>query len=167
MEKTLVGDRLLVNSFVFGPHAFAWERKLFPLRPIERGDVVVFRYPQEPSVPYIKRVVAKAGDVVQLLENRLYINGQPMREAYVNLPDTVKYGPASPIHVPDTSLEYPCFIHERDAFRENPDPFTAPPLHRRVAKSLPAGNCCKSDEWHLFIMGDNRNNQDAVFWRIG
>src|SRR4026209_403618 len=53
----LIGDHLLVNKCVVGPTASALERTLLPVRPFKRGDVVVFKYPEEPSRDFIKRVI--------------------------------------------------------------------------------------------------------------
>src|SRR5687768_499407 len=53
----LVGDHLIVNKFIFAPIRFAFERALLPMRPIERGDIVVFKFPEEPERDFIKRVI--------------------------------------------------------------------------------------------------------------
>src|SRR6266516_1273413 len=58
MENTLlIGDHLLVNKFVFGPSATRRERAILPMGTIKRGDVIVFKYPEQPEVDYIKRVI--------------------------------------------------------------------------------------------------------------
>ena len=57
----LVGDHLLVNKFVFGPTASRLERALLPVAPIERGQVIVFKYPEEPERDFIKRVIGLPG----------------------------------------------------------------------------------------------------------
>ena len=64
-------DRIFINKFVYD-----WE-------PIERGDIVVFRYPRDPSKSYIKRVVGVAGDRVQILNGRVFVNGEALPEDYV------------------------------------------------------------------------------------
>ncbi|HLV86170.1 MAG TPA: signal peptidase I [Candidatus Sulfotelmatobacter sp.] len=64
-------ERIFVNKFVYR------------LEPIERGDVVVFRYPRDPSKSYIKRVVGVAGDTVRIDSGQLYVNDQPVQEDYV------------------------------------------------------------------------------------
>src|SRR3984957_15244115 len=57
METTLlVGDHLLVNKFIFGGHG-AWYEKLLPYRPLERGDIIVFKYPYQDHTHYVKRVI--------------------------------------------------------------------------------------------------------------
>ncbi len=73
MEPSLHhGERLLVNKIVYR------------FRPPERGDVVVFRYPLDPSRDFIKRVVGRPGDRVEVMDGVVYINGQPVDEPYVN-----------------------------------------------------------------------------------
>lgn len=64
-------ERIFINKFIYH-----WE-------PIERGDVVVFRYPQDPTKSYIKRVIGVAGDRVRIDEGRVYVNGQQLYEPYV------------------------------------------------------------------------------------
>jgi signal peptidase I len=80
----LVGDHLLVNKFVFAPTATALERTLLPMRAIRRGDVVVFKYPQEPDRDFIKRVIGLPGETVELKERRVLINGAPIEDSYAH-----------------------------------------------------------------------------------
>jgi signal peptidase I len=73
MEPLLLdGERIVVNKFVYR------------FQPIERGDVVVFWYPRDPSVSFIKRVVARPGDRVEMRSGRLFVDGRPVREAYLD-----------------------------------------------------------------------------------
>jgi signal peptidase I len=83
-NNLLIGDHLLVNKFVFSPTAAGLERALLPLRDIRRGDIVVFKYPEEPERDFIKRVIGLPGDVVELRAKQVYINGQPLDEPYVH-----------------------------------------------------------------------------------
>jgi signal peptidase I len=64
-------ERIFVNKFVY-----RWE-------PIERGDIVVFRYPRDPTTSYIKRVIGVAGDVIRIDAGQVYVNGEPLEEDYV------------------------------------------------------------------------------------
>src|SRR5215467_5101464 len=61
-NNLLIGDHLLVNKFVFAPTLSALERTLLPIDPIERGDVIVFKYPEQPDRDFIKRVIALPGE---------------------------------------------------------------------------------------------------------
>ena len=79
MEPLLLdGERIVVNKFIYR------------FQPIERGDVVVFWYPRDPSVSFIKRVVGLPGDLVEMRGGRLVVNGMPVREEY--LPDAFRDG---------------------------------------------------------------------------
>jgi signal peptidase I len=83
-NNLLVGDHLLVNKFVFAPTASAFERMTLPIDPIARGDVVVFKYPEEPERDFIKRVIGLPGETLELRHKRMYINGTPLDEPYVH-----------------------------------------------------------------------------------
>ena len=83
-ENLLIGDHLLVNKFVFGPTPPRVERALLPIGTIRRGDVVVFKYPEEPERDFIKRVIGLPGETVELRDKKVYINGTPLDEPYVH-----------------------------------------------------------------------------------
>jgi signal peptidase I len=83
-NNLLVGDHLLVNKFVYGPSASALERGVLPESTVHRGDVVVFKYPEEPEREFIKRVVGLPGETLELRKKRVYINGQRLDEPYVH-----------------------------------------------------------------------------------
>ncbi|MCA1582085.1 MAG: signal peptidase I [Acidobacteria bacterium] len=74
MENTvLVGDHLVVNKFIFAPHR--WGR-LLPYRDLRRGDVFVFKFPEDPQRDFIKRAVALPGDVLEIRDKILFVNGE-------------------------------------------------------------------------------------------
>jgi signal peptidase I len=83
-NNLLVGDHLLVNKFVFGPTESVIERTLLPVNTVGRGDIVVFKYPEEPERDYIKRVIGLPGEKLELRAKRIYINDQPLDEPYVH-----------------------------------------------------------------------------------
>jgi signal peptidase I len=83
-NNLLIGDHLLVNKFIFGPSASPVERAVLPTASIRRGDVIVFKYPEEPDRDFIKRVIGLPGESVELREKKVYINGQPLDEPYVH-----------------------------------------------------------------------------------
>jgi signal peptidase I len=83
-NNLLIGDHLLVNKFVFGPTMSGVERLLLPTREIRRHDIVVFKYPDEPERDFIKRVVGLPGETLELRNKTVYINGQPLDEAFVH-----------------------------------------------------------------------------------
>jgi signal peptidase I len=82
-NNLLIGDHLLVNKFVFAPTA-ALDRAVLPVTNVVRGDIVVFKYPEEPERDFIKRVIGLPGDTVELRAKKVYINGQPLDEPYVH-----------------------------------------------------------------------------------
>jgi signal peptidase I len=80
----LVGDHLLVNKFIFAPAAFPFERAILPMRPIERGDIIVFKFPEEPDRDFIKRTIGLPGDTIELKNQTVYVNGQALTEPYAH-----------------------------------------------------------------------------------
>lgn len=99
MEKNLlIGDHLLVNKVVYSPSAGSLEAKLLGKKPIQRGHVVVFKYPEEPARDFIKRVIALPGETVEIKDKKVYIDGKPLDEPYVHflepplLPTDPEYG---------------------------------------------------------------------------
>lgn len=82
-----VGDHILVNKFLYGIQVPLWGTRLLPLRAPQRGDVIVFVYPVDPSKDFIKRVVAVAGDVIQIRRKHVYINGAPWDDQHAYFAD--------------------------------------------------------------------------------
>jgi signal peptidase I len=83
-NNLLIGDHLLVNKMVYGPAASGLERVLLPTGTIRRGDVIVFKYPEEPDRDFIKRVIGLPGETLEVREKKVYINGAPLDEPYVH-----------------------------------------------------------------------------------
>jgi signal peptidase I len=83
MDNLLIGDHLVVNKLVFSRHLPTPLHGLLPYREPRRGDVVVFKYPNQPRRDFIKRCVAVAGDRVEIRSKQLYINDEPVEEPYV------------------------------------------------------------------------------------
>ena len=98
-NNLLIGDHLLVNKFVFGPTASRIERALLPVTSVKRGDVIVFKYPEEPDRDFIKRTIglrvsAEEEDAgLDITEHGMY--GYP--EQFIPAPELVGYSPAIPI----------------------------------------------------------------------
>ena len=80
----LVGDHLLVNKFIFAPTISTAERLLLPMRPLQRGDIAVFKFPEEPERDFIKRVVGLPGDTIELKQRQVFINGEKVDEPYAH-----------------------------------------------------------------------------------
>jgi signal peptidase I len=152
MQPTLlIGDELMVSKFSYGYSRYslpialgpAWPRRLFGRLP-ERGDVVVFRLPRDPSQTYVKRVIGLPGDHVQMREGRLWINGQLL---------PVRREGAGPVEMEDGGLEWATReIETLPNGREHPifkfDGVGG--LDNTPVFEVTAG--------HLFVMGDNRDD---------
>jgi signal peptidase I len=82
-NNLLIGDHLLVNKFVFGPAMTGAERAILPMREIERGAIIVFKWPVEPERDFIKRVIGLPGETVEMRNKKMYIDGTPLDEPYV------------------------------------------------------------------------------------
>ena len=83
MKNTiLVGDHILVNKFIYGTRIPFTNIRILPVRKPERGDIIVFEYPEKESVDFIKRLIGMPGDVVQVIDKVVYINGKPLTEPY-------------------------------------------------------------------------------------
>ncbi|HEX5719766.1 MAG TPA: signal peptidase I [Thermoanaerobaculia bacterium] len=81
MENTLlIGDHLFVNRFIYGPAATEMERKLLPLRAVQRGDIVIFRSKTDKGMDIVKRAIGVPGDTVQVDSGELYLNGKDVAD---------------------------------------------------------------------------------------
>ncbi len=158
-----IGDLILVNKFHYGVRLPVLNTKLTEGSSVQRGDVMVFRYPPKPSVDYIKRVVGVPGDEVSYLNKRLTVNGQPI--ATKALPDffdesTMRYFK----HYSESLGANPhqtLVDDERPTFIPGADPFPG----RDNCRYTVEGVTCKVPAGHYFMMGDNRDNSlDSRYW---
>ena len=134
----LIGDHLLVNKLVFGPYSRGVERTLLPMQEIARGEVIVFKYPEDPERDFIKRVVGLPGEQIEVRHKRVYVDGKLVDEPHAHY---MEEPPPVPHEI--ESGDRPTFSGDP---RENYGPVTVPPKH-------------------YFVMGDNRDNsQDSRYW---
>ncbi|MBJ6801463.1 signal peptidase I [Geomonas propionica] len=111
MEDTLaIGDHLLVNKFIYGTKIPGFEGRFLKIRDPKQGDVIVFEYPEDPTKDFIKRVIGTPGDVVEVKNKRVYVNGKLYANPHEvhKEPDTVpkEYNPRDfkdPVTVPANS----------------------------------------------------------------
>lgn len=108
LPTLLIGDHLLVNKFIYGVKVPFSGTVLIPVSKPERNDVIVFRYPQDPKLDYIKRVIGIGGDTIESRDKVLYVNGEPFADKYGVIMDKTVMDRASsprdnfgPIQVPE------------------------------------------------------------------
>ncbi|MGB5984468.1 MAG: signal peptidase I [Desulfobacterales bacterium] len=78
-DTLLIGDHILVNKFIYGVKLPFTNTTLIPIKDPKRGDIVVFKYPQDPKLDYIKRVVGVAGDTVEIRNKQVFVNSEPQK----------------------------------------------------------------------------------------
>lgn len=148
MPTLLIGDFILVNKYDYGIRLPVINRKIISNGTPRRGDIIVFRYPENPSVPFIKRVVGLPGDHVAYYDKTLYINGVPMKQTAIGPYDAG--GPGSIMNGASHRIE-DLGVLEHDILLDI-DRYS-----REVEGTVPEG--------HYFVLGDNRDNsKDSRYW---
>jgi signal peptidase I len=146
MENTLlIGDYLLVDKFRYGGGTI-WDH-MMPYRPVRRGDIIVFKYPVNPTQHFVKRVIGVPGDHVRLVNRQVYINGKPLKEPYVRYTSSIHDSfrddfPRLDVSVPGLEGQWWLLMHK---------------LVEDDQLIVPEG--------YFFVMGDNRDESlDSRYW---
>lgn len=150
MEKTLlVGDHLLVNKFIFGGRG-KWYEKFLPYRRIQRGDIIVFKYPYQDHPHYVKRVIGLPGDHLKMVDQQVYVNGKLLYEPYAIHDPTAQYDP----------LNYNFPPPGNQMITSSVLPGWAAEIHKYIQ-----GDELVVPQGKYFAMGDNRDrSSDSRYW---
>ena len=148
MPTLLIGDFILVNKFSYGVRLPVLNTKVIEMGEPERGDIVVFRFPKQPTVDYIKRVIGLPGDRIAYFDKKLYVNGQPIKQTSLGRYQGVGQGAnmtgAELLEEDLTGVNHSILISRGVPTVE--DVFVVP-------------------KGQYFVMGDNRDNSnDSRYW---
>jgi len=143
-NTVLIGDHMIVDKLAYAPGG-SISKYLLPYEEVHRGDIIVFKYPVDPSQPYVKRVVGIPGDHIRFEDKVLFLNGKRILEPYRRLE-------------PSQTSNY------LNNFPQRPD-IMIDPRGRQMLEDNVVGNELVVPPGHYFAMGDNRDNSaDSRFW---
>jgi signal peptidase I len=145
MPTLLIGDFILVNKFTYGIRLPVINTKIVEMGEPQRGDIVVFRFPKDPTVDYIKRVIGVPGDRVEYRNKQLYINGEPMKQTPLGVYEGDGQADEFLLSEELGTVSHDILVRKEDPFARGGE-FVVP-------------------EGQYFVMGDNRDNSnDSRFW---
>lgn len=159
----LVGDHIFVNKFAYGfkvPYTDWFMEEPIYITSIshpKNGDIVVFNYPGDPSIYYIKRVIGVPGDKIEMKEKRLYINGTPVEQTPVSAEESDKLL----ADLKGTKYDLPSF----KVFREKYQTSNPTIIYDEENYNISEMGTRTVPEGFFFVMGDNRDySNDSRFW---
>ena len=133
-QNLLIGDHILVNKFIFGPTLSVVDRWLLPTHAVRRGDVVVFRFPEDPSRDFIKRCIGVPRDTIESVNKVLRVNGEVVADSHYAYYSDSRVYPHS------------VFLHESYRDRDNFGPLEVP------------------EDQYFFMGDNRDNSNDSRFW---
>ncbi len=143
-DTLLIGDHILVNKFIYGVKNPFTDNTWIPFKEPKRRDIVVFKYPVNPTQDYIKRVIGVEGDTIEIKDKKVYVNGKPQDEPYA-------------IHRDPNIL--PASIQSRD----NMGPITVPD-HSLFVMGDNRDNSYDSRFWHFVDLKAVKGKAFIIYW---
>jgi signal peptidase I len=168
LSTLMVGDFILVNKFTYGIRLPLANITLIKVNKPKNGDVMVFRYPQDPSLDYIKRVIGIPGDTVTYRNKKLTINGQPVPQQKDGIFSYVGSG-LNAVSANQYTEKLGTHTHKILILPEMPTVFVdqvdSQFPYRQNCDYNDEGFTCKVPQGYYFMMGDNRDNSnDSRYW---
>lgn len=145
MKETLkIGDHILVNKFIYGVKIPFIDKTIIPIKNPKRGDIIVFKYPENPKLDFIKRVVGVAGDVIEVRNKKLFVNHKLVKNPHA-------------IHTDPYTI--PAVYNKRD----NYGPVTVPP-HSLFVMGDNRDNSRDSRFWGFVDLSAVKGKAFLIYW---
>ncbi|MCG8315894.1 MAG: signal peptidase I [Pseudomonadales bacterium] len=139
-----IGDYILVNKYTYGLRLPVIGTEIFPMNKPQRGDIMVFRYPQKPTINFIKRIVGLPGDEIRYENKRIYINGELIKEEYI-------------AQLPPNRPAYRIYNETLGDIEHK--------IHVDLGRAPAPAQSWTVPADHYFVMGDNRDHSsDSRVW---
>jgi signal peptidase I len=174
-NNILIGDHLLVNKVAYQRPQAPIDRFVFPQAKIDRGSIVTFKAPAEMDKEYVKRVIGLPGEVIQIIDKKVFINGKPLDESYTRFENTSEnysyQGDDFPLQEPRYidalgNISYlPFYINDDMGFVDERKSVEFCNRFKKSVITLNGQKVFRVPEGYYFCMGDNRDHSyDSRFW---